>query len=112
LPQLNKLHEQSTLELTNRQQKIVNILKESKLKDTFNSPKSRRHFGTDNRELGSIGSKLYLGNSAFITAGTPNKSLRQKSELGESVQNPPMGIGKKKGSHNPSTMPSLDFLSR
>ena len=32
--------------------------------------------------------------------------------MGESVQNPPIGIGKKKGSHNPSTMPSLDFLSR
>lgn len=85
-------------------------MKETKLKDNLNSPKSRRHFANDNRELGSIGSKLYLGNNAFITAGTPKKS-RQNSVMGdlEPIQKT---IGLKKNSHNPSTMPSLDFLSR
>ena len=126
LPKLKRQQELSNNELSDRQTKIINILKGDKLNDqTLNSHKSRKHFSSDlrdkvngSKDLINIASKQYISQT-FVTAGTPQKSKRGNNESqylsnaynSQVDMKSQISLGDKRHSHNPS-VPNLDFLQR
>lgn len=138
LPKLKKTHELQNEEISTRQERIVSILKGTKMSPDMNSPEVRKHFRNEQHGFNSaknVGTKKFNkdlietlarndsmqyikdGPKAFLTDAEgsndvlPGLPTNRNSQI-NSGSFIGMGLGSKKNSLA-SPMPSkMDFLSR